>query len=252
MTAAHLDYDALADLAEGILDEDAATSAQAHLSDCAQCRDRAAEVAEVTRVLAEAPVPPMPAHLIERLDAAIAAEAAAHVPGHRYARRFQFLAAAAAVVVVVGGGGVVARTVLDSGGADRAAVSQRPVEEPSRPGAHGARPRPQAARSAPYTAIHSGRRYTSSGLESQVAAALSTSPSAGQHVLNDVPGLDGCVQRVGGGKLPLLVDTATYDGGPATIIVLPGADSRQADVWVVGPRCSATDADVIAHRLIAR
>ncbi len=252
MTAAHLDYDALADLAEGILDEDAAASARAHLSDCARCRDRAAEVAEVTRVLAEAPVPPMPAHLVERLDAAIAAEAASHVPGHRRARRFQFLAAAAAAVVVVGGGGVVARTVLNSGGADSAAVSQRPVEEPSRPDARGARPRPQAAKSAPYTAIHSGRRYTSAGLESQVAAALSTSPSAAQHVLSAAPGLDGCVERVSGGKPPLLVDSATYDGRPATIIALPGVDTHQADVWVVGPRCSATDTDIIAHRQITR
>lgn len=252
MTAAHLDYDALADLAEGILDGAAATSAQAHLSDCTECRDRAAEVAEVTRVLAEAPIPPMPAHLVERLDAAIAAEAAAHVPVGRHARRFQFLAAAAAAVVVVGGGGVVVRTVMGSGGADSAAVSQRPVEEPSRPGARGARPQPEVADSAPYTAVHSGRRYTSAALASQVTAALSGSAPAGRHVLSGVPGLDGCVQRVGGGKLPLLVDSATYDGRPATIIALPAADTHQADVWVVGPHCSAGDTDLITHRQIAR
>lgn len=251
MTAAHLDHDALADLAEGILDGVSATSAQAHLSGCAECRDRAAEIAEVTRVLVEAPIPPMPAHLVERLDAAIAAEAASQVTGHRHGRRFQFLAAAAAAVVVVGGG-VVARTVIGSRGADNAVVSQRPVEEPSRAEARGVRPRPEVAEAAPYTAVRSGRRYTSAALAAQVATALSARPSGGRHVLTGAAGLDGCVERVGSGRPPLLVDSATFDGRPATVIALSGGDAHQADIWVVGPHCSADDTDLIAHRKVAR
>ena len=254
MTAAHLDYEALADLAEGILDDATATSAEEHLAQCAQCRDRATEVAEVSRVLAEAPTPPMPADLVERLDAAIAAEAASHVPGHRHARRFQFLAAAAAAVVVVGGGSVVARTVLEDGDSDSATVSQRPVEEPSRPHAEGTQPRPQAARTVPYTAVRSGTRYTAASLESQVASVLSREQAAGQRTMSaTVDGsLDACVGRVSGGRHPLLVDSATYDGRPATIITLPGADARHADVWIVGAKCSAGDTDLIVHRQIAR
>lgn len=253
MTAVHLDYDALADLAEGILDDATATGAEQHLAECAECRDRAAEVAEVSRVLAEAPTPPMPAHLVERLDAAIAAEAVSHLPRHRHARRFQFLAAAAAAVVVVGGGAVVARTVLEDGGSDNAAVSQRPVEEPSRPHAVGTRPRPDAGKSVPYTAVRSGTKYTTVGLESQLASALSAT-SARPHALSAAAdgALDACVGRVSGGRPPLLVDTATYDGRPATIIALPGSDTRHADVWVVGTNCSAGDTDLISHRQIAR
>ncbi|MCO6007297.1 hypothetical protein NE236_20145 [Actinoallomurus purpureus] len=252
MTAAHLDYDALADLAEGILDDATAISAEQHLAECDECRDRATEVAEVSRALAEAPIPPMPAHLVERLDAAIAAEAASHVPGHRHARRFQFLAAAAAAVVVVGGGGVIARTVLEDGDSNSATVSQRPVEEPSRPHTGGTQPRPRAASSVPYTAVQSGTRYTSAELESQLASALSMS-TTGQHALSAAinGSVAACVGRVSGGKPPLLVDSATYDGRPATVIALPGADVTHADVWIVGTKCSADDTDLIAHRQIA-
>lgn len=254
MTTAHLDYDALADLAEGILDEATAASAKTHLSECDECRDRATEVAEVSRVLAEAPTPPMPAHLVARLDAAIAAEAASRVPGRRHARRFQFLAAAAAAVVVVGGGGFVARTVLENGDSNSATVSQRPVEGPSRPRLDGARPRPQAAESVPYTAIRSGRKYTAAGLGSQLSSVLSANDTVRHRSASGAvdSALDACVGRVSGGKTPLLVDSATYDGVPATVIALPGSDARHADVWVVGTRCSAGDTDVITHQQVAR
>lgn len=250
MTAAHLDYEALADFAEGILDEATATSAERHLADCADCRDRAAEVAEVSRVLADAPLPPMPAHLVERLDAALAAEAASHVPVHRQGRRFQLMAAAAAAVVVVGGGAVAVRTVMDDGNSQTATASQPPVEEPSR--SH-APPRPQAAQSAPYTVVHTGTKYTTAGLASQVSESVSKSASIGRHVMDATDGaVHGCVTRVSHGADPVLVDSATYDGRPATIIALPGSDTGHADVWVVGPKCSSTDSDVITHQQIAR
>src|SRR5205085_9575222 len=92
----HLDLDTLADLAEGLLDEDQAASAGEHLESCPQCRDLSAELADVSRILAEAPMPPLPAELAERLDAAIAAEVAANPPGEHHhmviplrRRRFQ-------------------------------------------------------------------------------------------------------------------------------------------------------------------
>ncbi len=250
MTAAHLDYDALADFAEGILDDATATSAERHLADCADCRLRAAEVAEVSRVLADAPLPPMPAHLVDRLDAAIAAEAATHLPTHRQARRFQLVAAAAAAVVAVGGGAVAVRTVIDQGDSRSAAVSQPPVEEPSRT---DSKPRPLAARSDPYAVVRTGTDYTTAGLASQVATSLSKTATPGQpHAMNAASGpSEGCVTRVTGGKAPLLVDSATYDGRPATVIVLRGADAGHADVWVVGAKCSVNDLDLVVHRQVA-
>lgn len=251
MTAAHLDYDALADFAEGILDEATAASTERHLAGCADCRMRAAEVAEVSRVLADAPLPPMPAHLVERLDAALAAEAASSLPVHRQARRFQLVAAAAAAVVAVGGGAVAVRTVIDQGDSRSAAVSQPPVEEPSRT---DSKARPQVARPAPYAVVRTGTDYTTAGLASQVATALSkTAPAGRPHAMNAVSGpSEACVARVTGGKAPLLVDAATYDGRPAAVIVLRGADAGHADVWVVGPKCSVNDLDLVAHRQVTR
>ncbi|GAA4513345.1 hypothetical protein GCM10023191_080290 [Actinoallomurus oryzae] len=247
MTAAHLDYEALADFAEGILDDATATSAEAHLAACDDCRRRAAEVAEVSRVLARAPVPPMPAHLVDRLDAALAAEAASHAPVRRPHRRFQYIAAAAAAVVLVGGGAAAVRTVVDDGGSSNATSARPPIADPT----HSA-PGPAVAPAVPFTVVHSGTKYTSKDLRSQVVRVLAKPATGGAHALSAPEALGACVARVGGGKVPLLVDSATYDGRAATVITLPGQDAGHADVWVVGDRCSGSNADVLAHRSVER
>ena len=249
MTAAHLDYEALADFAEGILDDATATSAEAHLADCDDCRRRAAEVAEVSRVLARAPTPPMPAHLVDRLDAALAAEAASHVPVHRHHRRFQYIAAAAAAVVLVGGGAAAVRTVMDDGDSSNVRGSQPPIADPTH---SSPSPGLAVAPAIPFTVVHSGTKYTSKGLATEVAGTLAKPASDGAHAMAAPEGLGGCVARISGGKVPLLVDSATYEGRPATVIALPGADSAHADVWVVGPRCSPAQTDVLAHQPVTR
>lgn len=249
MTAAHLDHEALADFAEGILDDATATSAEEHLAGCAECRERAAEVAEVSRVLADAPIPPMPAHLVDRLDAAIAAEAAAQMPVHRHARRFQLLAAAAAAVVVAGGGVFAVRTLIADGDSKSLTSSQPPVEEPSRAGAGQ---KPMADPSVPYNLTHSGTNYTATQLASQLRASLSKAGSTPSRAVDAAGSVGGCVGRVAGSQVPLLVDAASYNGKPATVIALPGSDARHADVWIVGPRCSASSADLIVRQQVVR
>jgi anti-sigma factor RsiW len=248
VTAAHLDHEALADFAEGILNEDTATSTEEHLAGCDDCRRRAAEVAEVSRVLAQAPMPPMPAHLVDRLDAAIAAEAASHMPAHRPNRRFQFIAAAAAAVVVVGGGAAALRTAVDHGGAESAVGSQPPISDPSH--SHLNQPMGPAV-AVPFSVVRTGTAYTAAGLESQLAAAIAKSGKQAAMTATDAA-LAACVTRVSGGKVPLLVDAATYEGRPATVIALPGGDVGHTDVWIVGPKCSNSNSDVILHRQVAR
>jgi anti-sigma factor RsiW len=250
VTAAHLDYEALADFAEGILDDATATSTEEHLAHCDDCRRRAAEVAEVSRVLARAPTPPMPAHLVDRLDAVLAAEAASHPPVHRQHRRFQLVAAAAAAVVLVGGGAAAVRTVMDDGDTSTVTGSQPPMTDRT----HSVAPNgPAIARAVPFTVVRTGTKYTSERLDSQVAGALSKPASEGRHPMSATGDtLVTCVARVGGGKVPLLVDSATYEGRAATVIALPAADTAHADVWVVGDKCSAADPDVITHRQVAR
>jgi anti-sigma factor RsiW len=251
VTAAHLDYEALADFAEGILDDDTATSTEEHLAGCDDCRRRAAEVAEVSRVLARAPTPPMPAHLVDRLDAALAAEAAAHPPTRRQNRRFQLVAAAAAAVVLVGGGAAAVRTVMDHGDSDSSTATQPPIAD--RTHSQTANPMgPQVTRAVPFTVVRTGTAYTAASLDAQIHSALSKAGAKRPALSAAADSLGPCVARVGGGKVPLLVDSATYEGRPATVIALPAADAAHADVWVVGPDCSAPGGGVLAHRQVAR
>jgi anti-sigma factor RsiW len=240
VTAAHLDYEELADFAEGILDDARATSTEDHLAHCDDCRRRAAEVAEVSRVLARAPTPPMPAHLVDRLDAALAAEAASHVPVHRHHRRFQF----------VGGGAAAVRTVMDDGDSGSVKGTQPPMIDRT----HSTPPPgPAIARAVPFTVIQTGTKYTSVSLGSQVAGALSKPAAGGRKAMSAAgDALDACVTRVGGGKVPLLVDSATYEGLPATVIALPGNDAAHVDVWVLAAGCTASAPNVLAHRPVTR
>ncbi|MDX6433579.1 MAG: hypothetical protein QOE54_5945, partial [Streptosporangiaceae bacterium] len=60
MKTAHLDYETLADLAEGLLDDEQAASANDHLVDCDECQSRSADLADESQLLADAPVPPLP------------------------------------------------------------------------------------------------------------------------------------------------------------------------------------------------
>lgn len=108
--SAHLDLDALADALAGEGD------GAAHLSSCASCTSRLAELeaaeARVVAVLSALPPPQLPPDLADRLTAALAAEAPlrpATAPGvttlaSRRPRRSWLPTAAAAVLVLAGGG----------------------------------------------------------------------------------------------------------------------------------------------------
>jgi len=263
VNTAHLEYEILADLAEGLLDDEPAAAATAHLERCAECRDRSAELAEVSRLLAEVPVPPMPAELAGRIDAAIAAEAAAtsavpSLEARRGRRHLRILSAAAAAVVVVGGGTMVARTVMNSSITSDAskARSAAPVQQHddrSASGTSGEVPNsaPEVrsnAESGQYAIARSGTDYRESTLGAQVTAELRSTPHmAGSPAGAPMQRLTACVRRIAPDRQPLLVDVAGYEGRPATIIALPGDTAGRMDIWVVGPNCSATTGDVIRH-----
>lgn len=261
MTAAHLDYETLADLAEGLLSDARAASADEHLATCTECRDRSAEITDVSRLLAEAPVPPMPAKLAARIDEALAAEAASSTPvvsleAMRHRRRMRFLSAAAAAVIVVGGGSVVGYTLVHgSVSSESGAAQSQPVgDRTGSPGARtqGSKPNVlQAPEGGSYQAVRSGTDYSSARLGDQLSAQLAQGESRAKAELAPQP-LSGCVRRVAGGKVPLLVDRASYEGRPATVIALPGDRADRLDVWVVGPNCSASDTALIEHTQTSR
>jgi hypothetical protein len=126
----HLDLDALADALAGESD------GEPHLSSCASCTSRLAELeaaeARVVSVLSSLPPPQLPPDLADRLTAALAAEAPLRPAGSsgvttlaaRRPRRSWLPAAAAAVLVLAGGGlGVALVKGGTGGGADTAATS---------------------------------------------------------------------------------------------------------------------------------
>ena len=53
----------------------------------------------------------------------------------------------------------------------------------------------------------------------------------------------GCVRRLAGTAPLELVESALFDGQPATIIV--ARTGRDDTAWVAGPACSATNRDVL-------
>lgn len=258
MTTAHLDYDTLADLAEGLLSDARAASADAHLASCAECRDRSTEIAEVSRLLAAAPVPPMPARLVSRIDDALAAEAGSimSLGARRHLRRRRALSVAAAAVVMVGGGALAGHTLLtgsessESSGAQSSAFQDRSASAR----AQSSNPRALQAPGNGYQTVESGTEYTETGLGEQVSAQLSqpSGREGGSQPAIQAAQIMDCVQNVAKSKIPLLVDVATYESRPATVIVLPGSDAARLDIWVVGPACSASDTALITRTQTAR
>jgi hypothetical protein len=270
MTSAHLDYETLAELSEGLLDLDHAASADAHLADCAECRERSTEISEVSRLLAEASVPPMPAELATRIDAAIAAEMppitdSLQARSRWHGRRFQILSAAAAAAVLVGGGITVTQAVLDGGqlAPDATTSASKPAwqdraddpkvarEDKGAGESGGAAPSAQRE-PGPFTLMRSGTDYRRSTLPEQVQATVTTAKAiTGPRGAVTSNRLMGCVIKVAQGKTPIVVDQAAFEGGIATLIVLPTDTPERLDAWLVGPGCSGVRSDVLEHRLLA-
>ncbi|GAA2119986.1 hypothetical protein [Actinomadura alba] len=266
MNSAHLDYEMLADLAEGIVNDDLAASATEHLADCEECRDRSAELADVSRLLAESAVPPMPEKLAARIDAAIAAESVstatvASLQARRGRRHLRMLSAAAAAIVVVGGAVAVGRSAMESPSVPADAHNQIPAQErtdrstSSSAGASGEQSE-TAPKSAPqklsgtYPVARTGTDYQDTTVGTQITDTLRRGDLP---VTQPTGQLSACVQRVAAGKQPVLVDVAGYAGRPATVIVLPGsAGGSELDVWIVGSKCSVDTSDVIKHTSASR
>lgn len=183
-------------------------------------------------------------------------------------------AAAAAAVVVTGGAELVAHlggqsselagTAAGGGnsgqrGSHRASSGQHAAVVP-RPGQFGPMIRyQQGAHSAAVHASQTGTNYQRATLGRQAAAALLNAPPAvaGQGtggVTNSTgagsvrPGLSACVSRIAAGRKVRLVDLAKYRGAPATVIVTAAKGSAPEQVWVVGPRCSASASDILASQ----
>jgi hypothetical protein len=189
----HVDVDTLADLEEGLLETEQATTIAEHLETCPQCRARRDAIDDVQLLLRDRGAgadAPAPEDVVRRLDDALAAAAtplptasATVTPLHtasatvtpltspqaraRQPWMTRVLQAAAVFVLVaaVGGlgyGGIKALSGGDSTGASTAADSG------------GGQARTQKREAAhPYVITSSGRNYTASSLRSAVPGLLS-------------------------------------------------------------------------------
>jgi hypothetical protein len=281
----HADAETLAAFREELLSRRKAARVSAHLAACSRCASLDAQLTEVSALLTRSTAPPMPDALTVRIEAAIAAEAAARAataadgavaagaagigsgPRDRAARpprptggpgrsrlALRVAAVTAAVVVVAGGGYGVARLLSGnpetstSAGSGSAAAPAAPENGKAPRMSSGLRvPGGQsgAGSSASYPlVVSSGTDYQPGQLKAQVSATLARH---GAHAATgSARPLPACVTHVTGGKRPLLVDLAKYQGRPATVIVIPGATSGTVRALVVAGGCTATTGRVVA------
>jgi hypothetical protein len=64
--------------------------------------------------------------------------------------------------------------------------------------------------------------------------------------------LASCLDGIVGSQPLQLVETAKFDGSPATIIVTAQTAARPAEVWAVAPSCSASNSHVLDHLTLSR
>lgn len=181
--------------------------------------------------------------------------------------------AIAGVLVVAGGVGyAVSQSSPSSSSAGSAAVPSAAAGPDSRSPASGSSPGVPSGGGVHFTVHHSGTLYRKSTLAAQAAAVLVT-PSAGLNHPAEINGglsrqspstaLAGCVDKVAGLALAAahagaahagavkLVDQAQYQGHPATVIVVQATPARPGMVYVAGPGCSASRADILTTASLA-
>ena len=230
----------------------------------------------IRHLLSSLPDPgPMPADLVDRINASIAREESARgvrpvvVPLRRRSVWPKVAVAAAAVAVVgvgvpalFGGGGNPVTTAFsesaseDSAGGSAAAGCAAPTEPRptlSDPVTTAQPDTRSARRDGVVSLLVSGTAYTSAGLvvQAQRVVAGSGAPSHGHDALTSgAPattdhGLRDCLHGLGVEDWqPVTGDVATFDGQQAVVAVVD-SDTGQT-VWVVPPDCTASSPRALA------
>jgi|SRR5215472_15762381 len=83
------------------------------------------------------------------------------------------------------------------------------------------------------------------------APAGSSANSASTNHAAAATGLASCLDAVVGSQPVQLVETAKFEGKPATIIVTAPTAGHSAEVWAVAPDCSTSHPDVLAHQTLS-
>jgi hypothetical protein len=275
----HLDTDVLAEFRAGLITGRRGVKITAHLAGCDRCTALDDKLAGVSMLLASVPAPPMPDSVAQRLDTVLAAEvtkknypervqvdrpgeSGAHdrpaaKRGFRLATwRVLVPVGAAAGLLAAGGYGLslighgpgsqtaassAAGSTSSSSSSSAAAGSAAKAADSGRPAAAAPlypAPSPHPQLKSPNQVVTVSRATLRKQVETELRKPPATRPmkAATSQVL-------ACVQRLADGTPLELVESARYEGRPATIIV---ARTGPGDtVWVAGPACSATSRDVL-------
>ena len=187
---------------------------------------------------------------------------AARPPGSRRVTALRAASVTAAVLVIAGGGYGVSRLLQGGGGGGISYGASAPESRQAGSGVHAAKRNAGIAQPGigaepgPLAVIYSGTDYVRGQLANQAEtvlasqAARAATGAAGEFPANrgSTPAtLPGCVLRVTGGTRASLVDLASYQGRPATVIMLETGGNPPGQVWVVAPGCSARGSHLIAH-----
>jgi anti-sigma factor RsiW len=275
----HLDPDTAAEFRAGLITGHRERAINAHLATCAECASLTERLAQVSALLAAASVPTVPDSLARRLDRALADEIqkpiirTASVRRHGKRRqpslaevfKIRVLAPAAAGAAVLAGAGyglsLISASSTTSGptslsagsgvgsGANHAAPEAAGASSSgAKRFANGSASGGEASSSGSViNVVPSGVNYHSATLKQQVSDQL-----AKRSTLRTRPasaGLAGCVRNVIGRSKLLLVESAHYNGEPATMIVL--RQGGQTKAVVVGPTCDATVSDILTYVVLS-
>lgn len=288
----HLSAELIADLHEGLLDDESGQHATQHLAHCTECAAIETALRAVPTVLRQLPAVTMPASVADRLSAALTKPASTSVEttvlplrprrGVGWSGRGLGIAAVAAAVLLVGA--LVVPSLRNTDNADSLTAGAQDENAASSGGLES-----QGANSAAYNASTSGTDYTPKSLDQQVdrlitdrievsdGASPGASPSAPTDPVtasSTAPGESGdpadlvngamatnpvaaqaCVDQylTAAGIEPLAIDIGTFDDAPAAIVVLPIEDKpTKAEVWVIDPSCSGAEGDTMYYATIDR
>ena len=227
----------------------------------------------VRALLSSLPEPePMPAYLVDRISASLAAEQASRsrapastvsplVRRHRPARRLVLglagVAAAAAVVGLIGTD--LLRGADQSAGGATASMATAERSTTSSPGPALAPQTPAQGGSEalgglpPMHIQMSSTRYTAADFAAQAGALASTPGQGVQPLIAESPsvgpiatptGLASCLRALGIGRVDeVTADLGFYDGAPAAVIVTVTGSTRTA--YAVGRACSTGNQAVL-------
>jgi hypothetical protein len=276
----HLDTDVLAEFRAGLITGRRGTRIAVHLAGCDRCTALDDQLAGVSALLASVPAPAMPDRVAQRLDTVLAAEVARRDYPERTQgdssresgtrdrpaanRGFRLLSlrvlAPVAVVLLAAGGYGVSR-MISPGNPPAISSAGRAAAPLSSAASSSAASAGSAARSAGGALVPAAgpRRVSAATLRVAISPTnFSSSPATLKHQVETDLGVplaprttrpasslvQGCVQRVAGGHALVRIESAHFDGRPATLIV---ARTGQDDTaWIAGPDCSATNPHVLA------